>query len=90
WIQAVIDCHSCPLIFCHINSFMVSIYVYTPPDDVEQVVKITFSQTSPQYLRFDFNDDLYVAAHTPGDCPIMAITTRSEYALPPPISSVFE
>ena len=87
WLQPILDHPSCLVLFHHIDSSMVPIYVFAMPDDVQHVLMVYTNVRGPRYLGFNSNGDLYVAGHASAELIITLINMPDNTSIshPPPV-----
>ena len=61
WLQNILDNPCCPLFLHAVDSGMIPLVCQQIPDNVSQVVMVTFSHNPPMYVGIDSNRDLILS-----------------------------
>ena len=93
WLTPIIDHRYSPTFVRHIDSSMVPIYSHAMPDDIQQVIAVSYPKAFPRYLGVDSNSDLQVSAQCPSeyvrllinlteDDPVTTVTSHPSLVTP--------
>ena len=84
WLMPIIDFKHSPTFIRHIDSSMAPLFSHAMPDDVQQVVAVSYPKVSPRYLGVDSNGDLRVSAQCPSEYVQLLINLTEDDPQPPP------